>query len=136
MGLYSLIVIDLLDEVSKSVALDTVADNLCKLKFTIPSWIPSGKIVEAKFKIAYDFSSVTDAVADILLKNVTDSKDIADSGNIVGGSSDEKNVDLTVNPDLIIGKQLQVHINVTTASATSGATGTVYSAKLLLGVVV
>jgi len=133
MGLYSLIVVELLDEIPKSIDATATGTTEIAKKFTIPSWFKKSAIVEAKIKLAYTWAATADG--SIRVHNDTDDVDIAKLDLTGGESSNEQDIAITVHPDSIIGKTLGAYIDITTAGGT-GESVTLRSISLVLGVVV
>ena len=132
-GLYNLVVIQLLDEIPKTIDATATGTTSCAKTFTIPSWIPSGKVVEAKVKLAYTWAATADGK--ITVRNITDNKDIAVKNLTGGESSNEEDLAVTEHPDLLIGKKLQAIIDITVAGGT-GESVTLRSIALVLGIVI
>jgi len=133
MGVYSIIVIELLDEIPKSIDATVTGTTELAKKFTIPSWIPKGKIVEAKIKLSYTWAATADGK--IRVRNDTDGVDIASLDLVGGESSNEQDINVTVNPDTLIGKTLGGYVDISVAGGT-GESVTLRSITLVLGVVV
>jgi len=132
MGLYSLIAIELLDEIPKSIDATATGTTEIAKKFTIPSWFKKGAIVEAKIKLAYTWAATADGK--IRVHNDTDNVDIASLSLTGGESSNEQDIAITVHPDSLIGKKLGAYIDITTAGGT-GESVKLNSISLVLGVV-
>jgi len=88
-------------------------------------------LVAAYFEAAITNFTATDATVEVILQNDTDGVDIVSIP--FTGDSFRKRVTLSVDDvKALAGKEISVRVDVTTASATSGATAGFKSAKLIL----
>ena len=132
MGLVGFLIVELLDEIPKSIDATATGTTEIAKKFTIPSFIPTGKIVDAKIKLSYTWADTADGK--IRVRNDTDGVDIATKELTGGESSNEENLLISVQPDKLIGKQLGAYVDITAAGGT-GETVTLRSITLILSLV-